>query len=65
MNIHATDQGPEIHTVRSLVPETSFMEVEIATEKLKYFISLGIDLIPSELLQGGSRTKLQGNLYLE
>jgi hypothetical protein len=41
---------------RALVPEPSAFEFEMAVEKLKRHISLGIDQIPTELIKAGGRT---------
>jgi hypothetical protein len=42
------------------VPEPSAFEVELAIEKLKSQISLGIDQIPAELIKAGRRTIRSG-----
>jgi hypothetical protein len=46
----------EVHRVELLVPEPSVCEVEMAIEKLKRHKSPGVDQIPAELIQAGSRT---------
>ena len=46
----------EIHTAKTLVPEPSAFEVELAVEKLKSHKSPGIDQIPAELIKAGGRT---------
>jgi hypothetical protein len=45
----------EIHTAQPLVPEPCF-KVEITTEKLKRYKSVGTDQIPPELIQAGDST---------
>jgi hypothetical protein len=45
----------EIHTAESLVPEPSAFEFEVAVEKLRRHKSPGIDQIPAELIEKGSR----------
>jgi len=40
----------EMHTAEPVVPEPSFFEVPITTEKLKRYISPGIDQIPAQLI---------------
>jgi len=58
LNVHGfnDDIQTEIYTAKSLVPEPSVFEVELATEELKCHKSLGIDHIPSELNKAGGRT---------
>jgi hypothetical protein len=58
LNVHGvSDVGQtEMHTVESLVPECSYLEVEIAIEKLKRYKSLGVDQILAELIQAGGNT---------
>jgi len=46
----------EIYTAEPLVPEPSASEVESAIDELKSHKSLGIDQIPAELIEAGSRT---------
>jgi hypothetical protein len=46
----------KIHTAEPLVPEPSSFEVEIAIEKWKSCKLLGIDQIPTELIQAGRNT---------
>jgi hypothetical protein len=43
----------DTHTAEPLVPEPSFVEVEIATGKLKSYKSSGTDQIPAELIKAG------------
>jgi hypothetical protein len=43
----------EMHTEEPLVPEPSALEVEMATEKLKRYKSLGTGQIPVEMSKGG------------
>jgi len=51
LNIHVKDvRQMEMHTAEPVVPEPSFFEVPITTEKLKRYISPGIDQIPAQLI---------------
>jgi hypothetical protein len=45
-----------MHTAEPLIPEATPFEIEIATEELKRYESLGFDLFPSELIQAGCNT---------
>ena len=45
-----------MHTAEPLVPEPSFLEVELAIEKLKSHKSTGIDQIPAELIEAWGST---------
>jgi hypothetical protein len=58
LNIHGVNdvRQTEIHTTEPLVPEPSYVEVEIAIEKFKRYKSPGIDQIPAELIQAGGNT---------
>jgi hypothetical protein len=58
LNVHGVNdvRETEIHTAEPLVPEPSFSELEIATEKFKRYKSPGIDQIPAELIQAGGNT---------
>ena len=46
----------EIQTAEPLVPESSAFEVELANEKVKSYISPGIDQIPADLIKAGGKT---------
>ena len=46
----------EIHTAKPLVLEPSAFEVEMGIEKLKRYISPGIDQIPAVIIKAGGRT---------
>jgi hypothetical protein len=46
----------DIHTAEPLMPEPSFMEVEIAIGKYKSYKSPGTDNIPAELIKAGGET---------
>jgi hypothetical protein len=46
----------DIHIAETLVPEPSFVEVEIAIGKLKSYKSPGTDQIPAELIKAGGET---------
>ena len=48
----------EIQTAEPLIPDPHLLEVEIATEKLKKYKSLGIEQIPADLIQDGRNTLL-------
>jgi hypothetical protein len=58
LNVHRVSDvwQAEIHTSEQLVPEPSALEVELAIEKLKSYISPGIDQIPAELIKAGGST---------
>jgi hypothetical protein len=48
----------EVHTAEPLVPGPSYLEVEIATAKLKKYKSPGSDEIPAELIEAGGEALL-------
>ena len=58
LNLHDVNEvrQAEIHTVESLVPEPSTVEVELAIEKLKNHKSPDTDQIPAELIKAVGRT---------
>ena len=58
MNVHGVNdvRQTEIHTAEPLVPESSAFEVELANEKVKSYISPGIDQIPADLIKAGGKT---------
>jgi len=58
LNVHRVSgvRQAEIHTAEPLVPEQSALEVELLIEKLKSYISPGIDQIPAELIKAGGST---------
>jgi hypothetical protein len=45
-----------MHTAEQLAYESSFLEAEIAIEKLKTYKSPGFHKIPAELIQAGDNT---------
>ena len=53
LNVHGDNDVRQIetHTAEPLVPETSTLDVEMATEKLKMYKSPGIDQIPAECIK--------------
>jgi hypothetical protein len=53
MNVHniCDVRQLEIHTAKIALPGPSYLEVEIATGKLKKYKSPGSDQIPAELIQ--------------
>jgi len=58
----------EIRAAEPLVPESSALETEMATGKLKRHKSPGVDQIPAELIKVGGRTIFSGQytqLHLE
>ena len=58
-NIHGVNdvRQTETHTAEPLVPEpTTFVEIDLAIEKLKNRKSPGIGQIPAELIKAGGRT---------
>jgi hypothetical protein len=48
-----------MHRAEPFVPEPSYFEVEVGTEKLKRYESQGIDPIPAELIQAADNTCLK------
>jgi hypothetical protein len=50
------DRQMDIHAAEPLVSNPSPFEVEIATENLKKYKSLGSDQIPAEMIQAGGET---------
>jgi hypothetical protein len=46
----------EIHTAENLLPEPISFEVEMAIEKLKRYVSPGVDQITAEFIKAGGRT---------
>jgi hypothetical protein len=52
----------EIHAAEPLVLDPSPFEFQIATEKLKNYISPGSDEIPTELIKAGAET-LQSRIH--
>jgi hypothetical protein len=46
----------DIHTAEPLVPQSSFVEGEIAIGKLKSYKFPGADQIPAELIKAGGET---------
>jgi len=58
LNVHGVNdvRQTEIHTAEPLVPESSAFEVELANEKVKSYISPGIDQIPADLIKAGGKT---------
>jgi len=58
LNIHEVNdvRETEIHTAKSLVPDPSAFNVELAIEKLESHKSPGMDQIPAELIKAGGRT---------
>jgi hypothetical protein len=46
----------EMLTAESLVPEPSYLKLEIATEELKRYKSSGTDQIQAEFIQAGGNT---------
>jgi hypothetical protein len=46
----------EMYTAKPFVPKPSASEVEVAIEKLKRYISPGVDKIQTELIQAGGGT---------
>jgi hypothetical protein len=46
----------EMHTAKPFVPQPSASEVEVATEKMKRYKSLGAHHIPAELIQAKGKT---------
>jgi predicted peroxiredoxin len=57
LNVHGFNnvRQTEIHTAKSLVPESSASKVDFGIEKLKSYKSPGIDHIPAEMIKAGSR----------
>jgi hypothetical protein len=55
INVHGVldDMQMDIHTSGSLVPEPSFVELEIDTETVKRYKSAGFDYIPAEFIKVG------------
>jgi hypothetical protein len=55
LNVHRVSdvRQIEIHTAKSLVPDSSRFEAEIAIANLKRCKSPGSDYIPAELIQAG------------
>ena len=60
VNQSTSHKGSEVYTAEPDIPEPSFIEVELAIEKLKMHKATGVDHIPSKLIQAGG-----GNLYEE
>jgi hypothetical protein len=60
LNVHGVNdvRQREIHTREPLVPEPSAFYFELAIEKLKSHVSLGIDQIPAQLIKARGRTIL-------
>ena len=58
LNVHGVNdvRQTEIHIAQPLVHESSAFEIEIGIEKLKRYISPGIDQIPAELIKAGGGT---------
>jgi hypothetical protein len=58
LNVHGVHdvRQMDIHSAEPLVPEPSFVEVEIGIGKLKSYESPGTDQIPAELIKAGGET---------
>jgi hypothetical protein len=58
LNVHGVHdvRQLDIYTAEPLVPEPSFVKVEIGIGKLKSYKCLGIDQIPAELIKAGGET---------
>jgi hypothetical protein len=58
LNVHGVHDVRQMHIreAEPLVPEPSFIEVEIAIGKLKSYKSPGTDQIPAELIEAGGET---------
>jgi hypothetical protein len=58
LNVHGVHniRQMDIHTAKSLVPEPSFVEVEIAIWKLRSYKSPQNDQTPSEIIKAGGET---------